>query len=381
MIKVGFIGTTSREWMGGLNYLKNLLFALNQLDKKEIEIYVFVGKKTDLEIKKYFSQYATLVESSIFDKGSIMWFLSKIEQRVFSTNFLIQNLLKKYKLEILSHSFLTNIKNIKIINWIPDFQHIHLRDMFSKKELNQRNKSFMDMIEKSDAIVLSSQDAYGDFKRFAPGYEYKVKVLRFVSQPPNNYIGSNDYIKNMLLRKYKLNDDFFYMPNQFWKHKNHFIVFRAIDQLVKSGINISLVCTGYLHDYRNKRYIKDIYKFIKSNNLNQNIKILGLVSSDDVFGLINISKAVINPSLFEGWSSTVEECKSVGKNMILSNISVHREQYPNALFFPKDSVDGLKKILINYKNNNHPSNFESLEIRTIKYANAYFDIIRDTVNS
>ena len=96
MIKVGFIGTTSREWMGGLNYLKNLLFALNQLDKKEIEIYVFVGKKTDLEIKKYFSQYATLVESSIFDKGSIMWFLSKIEQRVFSTNFLIHSSLLLY---------------------------------------------------------------------------------------------------------------------------------------------------------------------------------------------------------------------------------------------------------------------------------------------
>ena len=45
MIRVGFIGAVSKEWMGGLNYFNNLLFALNQIGKKELEIFVFVGKK------------------------------------------------------------------------------------------------------------------------------------------------------------------------------------------------------------------------------------------------------------------------------------------------------------------------------------------------
>lgn len=97
------------------------------------------------------------------------------------------------------------------------------------------------------------------------------------------------------------------MPNQFWKHKNHMLVFKAINELKKENVEICLVCTGHLDDYRNKNYILEI----KNNNLEKNIKLLGLV-----FALIKFSKAVINPSLFEGWSSTVEECKSVGKNMI-----------------------------------------------------------------
>jgi glycosyltransferase involved in cell wall biosynthesis len=38
------------------------------------------------------------------------------------------------------------------------------------------------------------------------------------------------------------------------------------------------------------------------------------------------STALINPSLFEGWSTTVEEAKSTGTPMILSDLGVHREQ-------------------------------------------------------
>ena len=35
---------------------------------------------------------------------------------------------------------------------------------------------------------------------------------------------------------------------------------------------------------------------------------------------------MINPSRFEGWSTTVEEAKSFGVPTILSDIDVHREQ-------------------------------------------------------
>ena len=92
--------------------------------------------------------------------------------------------------------------------------------------------------------------------------------------------------------------------------------------------------------------------------------------------MIKFSKAVINPSLFEGWSSTVEECKSVEKNMILSDLDVHKEQYPNATFFERNSVESLKNILKNYKKENIDSNIESLEIRTKKFADTYVSICK-----
>ena len=377
MIKVGFIGSVSKEWMGGLNYFKNLLFAINSIEK-ELEVFVFVGKKIDIETKRMFQEYTTVIEDSIFDRKSIKWFLSKIEQKIFKTNILLENILKKHNIQILSHAAITNLKNVKTINWIPDFQHIHLPQMFSEKEIQNRNNNFLKLIRDSDLIVLSSFDALKDMKKFVPNYEDKARVLQFVSQPNNRYFELDEHDKSLLLQKYEIKDDFFYIPNQFWKHKNHMMIFEAISELKKDGIEINIVCTGYLGDYRNKTYIDDAREFIKSNNLEDNIKLLGLVDYEDVFALIKFSKAVINPSLFEGWSSTVEECKSVGKNMILSDLDVHKEQYPNAVFFERDSIESLKEVLKFYKIENE-SNVEPLEARTKKFANIYSSICREAL--
>lgn len=380
MIKIGFIGAVSKEWMGGLNYFKNLLFAIDFVKDKELYVVVFLGKETDYQIINIFKEYAHIVQDSIFDRNSFKWFLMKLEQKIFKTNFLLYTVLKKHNINILSHASIVNLKDIKTINWIPDFQHIHLSDMFSNIEIKKRNKSFMEIIKKSDAIILSSYDAFEDFKIFAPKYKDKAKVLQFVSQPNSKYFELDENDKNNVLKKYSIKDNFFYLPNQFWKHKNHMLVFDAINELKKDGIEIYLVCSGYMNDYRNVTYINTIKNFIDINNLENNIKLLGLIDYDDVFTLTKFSKAVINPSLFEGWSSTVEECKSVGKNMILSDLNVHREQYPEAIFFQRDCMESLKNILKNYKNNNKDTNFESLEIRTKKFADTYISICKEIIN-
>jgi len=56
--------------------------------------------------------------------------------------------------------------------------------------------------------------------------------------------------------------------------------------------------------------------------------------------------AMINPSLYEGWSTSVEEAKSMGKTILLSNIAVHREQAPvRGLFFDPRNVEELAEKL------------------------------------
>lgn len=379
MIRVGFLGSVSREWMGGLNYFKNLLFALDAQEEKKLEIFVFVGIKTDQEIKNMFKIHAKVIEDSMFDRKSLKWYLMRIEQKFLRTNFLLSNFLKKYDVQVLSHAFVTNIKEIKTINWIPDFQHLHLPNMFSRKEIDSRNQSFMEIIKKSDLVVLSSYDALKDFRSFAPQYENKARVLQFVSQPHKRYFELNENDKVALLKKYSIQDDFFYMPNQFWKHKNHMLVFESIKQLVQEGSNICLICTGYLQDYRNLDHIKMIKEFITNNNLENNIRLLGLVDYEDVFGLIKFSHAVINPSLFEGWSSTVEECKSVKKNMILSDLDVHKEQYPEVTFFKRNSVKSFINVLKSYENKEINQKIDELDKRTQSFAKVYVDIVEEVV--
>lgn len=347
MIKVGFIAPVSQEWMGGLNYFKNLLFAISSLKNKEIEPIVFIGKKVKKDVKEMYSQYAKVIEHSMFDRNSFQWYMWKFLYNKFETTYVLEQLLIKEKIDILSHSNIVGLNICKTINWIPDFQHIYLPEMFSKKEIRKRNNDFMNMIRKSDMIVLSSYDALKDLNSFSCTEKNKVRVLQFVSQV--NIVSEKkvDQNKELLQKKYLLPDNFFYLPNQFWKHKNHMLVFEAVRELKKKGKDIYVVCTGYLHDYRNTNYVKQIKEFISKNELENNIRLLGLVNYEDVFLLIKFSIAVINPSLFEGWSSTVEECKSMGKNMILSNLGVHKEQYPEALFFEKNNVNSLTEVLSN----------------------------------
>jgi hypothetical protein len=64
------------------------------------------------------------------------------------------------------------------------------------------------------------------------------------------------------------------------------------------------------------------------------------------------SLAVINPSKFEGRSSTVEQAKSLGKKIILSDIKIHKEQSPKyAKYFKADDFKRLSSILMIESNN------------------------------
>ena len=380
MIKVGFIGAISKEWMGGLNYFKNLLYAISILEDKKLEVIVFVGKKTDNEIKNMFKKYATVIEHPMFDRKSLQWFAWKIFYKIFGSVYFLDLLFKKYNIQVLSHSDMVGFKSCKTVNWIPDFQHLHLPDMFSIKEIRERNRIFLEIIKKSDKIVLSSYDALKDFNIFAPEYSEKVDVLQFVSQPDHRYFYLGENEKNILLEKYNLPQEFFYIPNQFWKHKNHMAVFEVIRVLRDKHIQVNIVCTGHMKDYRNIGHMNIIKEFISINNLDANIKLLGLVDYEDVFALIKFSKAVINPSLFEGWSSTVEECKSVGKNMILSDLGVHKEQYPEATFFIRNDIESFQNILKNYVPLEMCYDTEDLKARTENFGRRYLNIVQEIVN-
>ena len=64
------------------------------------------------------------------------------------------------------------------------------------------------------------------------------------------------------------------------------------------------------------------------------------------------SISIIQPSLFEGWSTIVEESRSIGKLIILSDLEVHKEQnFSRSIFFKRNSYKDLAlKILYVFKN-------------------------------
>ena len=326
MINVAFTAPQAKDWMGGVNYHKNLFFAISSLDKVEINPVVFLGNNTDPAIVELLKPHAKLVFDSLFDRKSLKFKVANFIAYHMKWPFLQNRIFKKHDIQVAHHVWgpYEGLK-CKTISWIPDFQHLHLGHLFTKGDVDQRNTTIRSLLKISDAVILSSHDAYDDCLKFDANAENRLHVLQFVSQPnPEVFKLTKSFIKN----KTKIPEKYFYLPNQFWEHKNHLQVFEAIKLLKDSGLQVHLVCSGAIEDYRNPEYIEKVKSCIASNELEGNVTMLGFIDYLDVLYLIRYSVSVINPSLFEGWSSTVEECKSIGKNMILSDLNVHKEQSP-----------------------------------------------------
>ena len=108
-----------------------------------------------------------------------------------------------------------------------------------------------------------------------------------------------------------------------------------------------MVCTGSTHDARSSDFFQNLLTRIASARLSSNFTILGLVPREDFLGLLRDCVAVIQPSFYEGWSTSVEEAKAFGKTILLSDIPVHREQSPDhGMYFDPLNPAALGQLML-----------------------------------
>ena len=382
MKRVAFVDLTSNSWLGGINYFKNLLIAISKLDTKKIQPILFFGTKEDKKTINYFSSYGEIVQSKILDKDNFWGILNAVSMRLLNWSFSLERLFIENNIDVVSHSrFITNNKKIKTINWIVDFQHVHLPKMFSIIDRLYKDILFTRYAKYSDLVILSSFNALKDYKKIYPKYIKKAFVLHFASQISESTEKCTNIAK--VKKKYGFEGKYFFLPNQLWKHKNHMVVLEAVNYLKERGKKVKVVCTGNMNDYRNSTYANEIKEYLRTHKLENDIRFLGLINAEEFLTLFKNSLAVINPSLFEGWSTTVEEAKSLNKDIILSDIEVHREQNPNrgVYFRPNDHV-ALAQILLEKWNMNFNTNTDlksndihRVEKGTIRFAKDYENIV------
>lgn len=390
MIKVAFWYDRPQEYTGGLNYMRNLLFALSKLEDKRVQPYIFFGKRVDADVVRSFEAYATVVRTSVLDRKSMAWYIHKIFFRLFGSLKMIGIAVRRHGITIVSHAEQVYGKSrpFRVISWIPDFQYLHLPELFPGIDIAIESTRMRAIAAQSDILVLSSYAALEDFRSIEDSKSApRVTVLQFVSQPSVFVHGTAAPLTRASMEsKHGFRGRFFFLPNQFWQHKNHAIAFAAVKTLREQDVGVCLLCTGNLRDYRMQgtSYVDRLLQFIADNHLESNIRILGAIDYSEVLFLMRNCVAVINPSRFEGWSSTVEEAKSMGKRLILSDIPVHREQDPpGALFFGPDDEHGLVQAMIgHWKYSSDIISAEEsqqaskeLQQRTLAYAEAYSRLV------
>ncbi len=333
------------SWNGGTYYIINLIEQIKKASKK-YETIILVGTNIDDKSLKVFKK-TKILKSRLFNNNFFTRWINKLLILIFKKNFLLENFLLKNNINLLSHFLATGSKSkIKSTFWIPDFQEIsNLKYISLLKKFLRRLNYFYNLVN-VEKIILSSETVKKDYNKLFPKFKDKSLVLKPFFNTPQK-------IKNKgILKKYNINKKFFLLPNQYWKHKNHFLILNALNKIKKKNKDIQIISTGYFKDHRYPEYTNTILEFIEKNSLSKNYKILGMIPYEDLMDLMQLSIAVINPSKSEGWSSTVEQAKSKGKLVLLSNLKVHKEQNPNrAFYFKVNDKNKISKILLKLHKN------------------------------
>lgn len=345
-IKLGLVFKYDESWVAGSYYTLNLLHALKTLpSEKQPQIILFCDSIDDqkkieqiaypyISFKKYLPKQATW--QKVINKVSRAitgnnWFETRMKDNDLDYIFIQR---RSWETDLLSNS--------KKIFWIPDCQELMMPELFFKRELEGRKHVYNEIITAGSKILFSSQTAMNHFKSFYPMAVNPMFVVNFaVVHPLFNQISIEQ-----LLTKYTIEVPYFMAPNQFWVHKNHKIVLEAVLLLKKEHFEFKIVFTGKENDFRAPEYTNELKQFVLDHDLGKHVAFLGFIPREEQLCLMKNSLAIIQPSLFEGWSTVVEDAKAIEKWIILSDIPVHQEQIQeNVDFFDPNQASTLAEVI------------------------------------
>lgn len=324
MKRIAFPLFGGQNWLGGYNYLLNLFTVLDRYPQPNIQPVLFVGSDFPHEHLSQFRRLSGLevVITPVFSRQRAI--KSFVLSCVLGHDPQVKRLLQEYQISIIflcAQFYGFNI-GIPQISWIPDFQHRVIPENFTFLQKLKREIGFRLQIKSATQVLISSNVMQQQLRYFYSHAASKSTCISFAVATKSLWQQSCQDVRE----RYSLPSKYFFFPGQFYSHKNHLAVINALFHLHNNGLPVSVVCTGKEFDPLNPKYAKRILTAVKSLPLNNLFLSLGVVPYEHVVSIMEHSLALLNPSFSEGWSTTVEESKSINKPLILSNLPVHFEQ-------------------------------------------------------
>ena len=352
-------------WTGGLYYIRNIAYMLasNSSIVNRYDIYLFA----EAELNDYYKDLPSAVN-------------------IVKTNGFSNSKLKaayifvKYKIKYV-FPIGRGIGSLfyKPIRWIPDFQHNYYPQLFEEKETLHRTELYSQYGIESIPVVLSSNSSKKDFYDNYKVCNQHVAVVPFVSYIEPMIRNLSIEREKSILDKHNLNGmAYACVMNQFWRHKNHIVVLNAMKLYYKKNLdsNFKFVFTGKLEDYRCPEYIEKLKTLFEDEIIKQHSVLLGFIDRDEQIAIMKNSEYVIQPSLFEGWGTVVEDAKVLDKTILLSDIPVHQEQKNGkCILFDPDNPQDLADLIEQENSKKHVDNIEEgiadMQVRAKEYSKAF----------
>ena len=278
--------------------------------------------------------------------------------RFFEKKNSFEKFLEKLNIDLIyfisQSSYACHLHSINYIYTVFDLAHRdypEFPEVSSFRNFEMREKLFKKNLQRSIAVLSESNLGkknlilrYGLEEERVYIFPFSPGII-FKSAKKENYLSKNNINFN-IKKKYNLASDYIFYPAQFWAHKNHIYILKALQILEKKEkIILSAIFSG--SDKGNLTYIKSM---TKKMDLENRVRFVGLVSDNELPYLYSQSIALVMPTYFGPTNIPPLEAFKLKIPVLYSDLPGLREQVGNAALLlnlknPESLVKNIKKLL------------------------------------
>ncbi len=262
--------------------------------------------------------------------------------------FKIDLSLKKYGADLLFCPFTAPTfaqYNVPVVSVIYDLQHKTYPQFFTPQEYQHRETFFTQTFSKATQIICISnyvRQTVVNQKMVNASTVHTVPIQLSTRLPQ-----IEERTKTNLFARFQLSERrFLFFPANFWHHKNHHMLFTAFGMYKAAHLDsdLKLICTG-----SPGTRMEELKTAVIQMGLSSEIHFPGYVSHKELAVFMNRCKALIFPSLYEGFGMPILEAMTAGTPVLCSKCTSLPEIAGNAaLFFdpkrPQTIVDAITTL-------------------------------------
>lgn len=309
---------------GGLKHLKTFI-ELNSKKNYFRKIIVYTNSKTKLELSSI--DNVKLITKTAFD---LPYFLYVLYQLIF-----LKSLLNKDKCDIVfvpGSIFFTDYPSVLIPqNMLPFEKEESKRfSFFNRLKFYLVGIAQKYSLKKADGVIYLSKYAKNKISVFSP-FSKQTIIPHGINQNPESAKINTDFNKSNPMQLLYV--------SPVYPYKHHKLLLEAIGELINEGYFIDFKIVGGGSKYEVKK--------LKDSIINESIKYIGEVTSEDVSTYYKNSNVFIFASTCENLPITLLEAMSYGLPVICSSYGVMPEvhDYSSEFFFDPTNKDSIKNSL------------------------------------
>lgn len=234
------------------------------------------------------------------------------------------------------------------VSTIHDLGYLQSQDQFTKKDLYQLINWTEKSLKKSSHIITVSNFSKNEIEKIYKINPKKITIAyNGVSSPPK--IDTKDQQK--ILSLYNLQSKNYYLYLGTLKpNKNLPFLIKSFSEFIKKSKALKIQSSNVLVIAGKKGWLFDeIFSCVKQEGIENNIVFTDFIDESQKWTLYQNAKALIMPSLYEGFGIPVIEAMKVNTPVISSNIIPLKEVLQNNAFYfnptkEKELIDQLIKF-------------------------------------